>query len=71
MGAVKSMVMDLEEKCFDQLTDEIGECEDISDAQFKAMKIFKENNLLDYIGADYLEESVSEIWAEKWSKYNV
>lgn len=66
MGAVKNMVMDLEEKCFDQLSDEISECEDISEAQSKAMKIFKENDLLDYIGADYLEESVSEMWQEKW-----
>ena len=66
MGAVKDMVMDLEEKCFDQLSDEISECEDISEAQSKAMKIFKENDLLDYIGADYLEESVSEMWQEKW-----
>ena len=66
MGAVKDMVMDLEEKCFDQLSNEISECEDISEAQSKAMKIFKENDLLDYIGADYLEESVSEMWQEKW-----
>lgn len=66
MGAVKDMVMDLEEKCFDQLSDSISECEDISEAQSKAMEIFKENNLLDYIGADYLEESVSEMWQEKW-----
>jgi len=66
MGAVKDMVMDLEEKCFDQLSDEISECEDISEAQSKAMEIFKENDLLDYIGADYLEESVSEMWQEKW-----
>ena len=69
MGAVKSMVMDLEEKCFDQLADEIGECEDMIEAQSKAMKIFKENNLLDYTGADYLEESVSEMWNELWSQY--
>jgi len=68
MGAVKGMVMDLEERCFSELEDEIAQCEDISDAQFKAMEIFKENNLLDYIGADHLEESVSEMWASKMER---
>ena len=69
MGAMKSMIMDLEEKCFDQVAEAISECEHFSEAQAKALKIFKENNLIDYVCADYLEESVSEMWNEKWSSY--
>ena len=41
MGAVKNMVMDLEEKCWDEVADVISECEDISEAMAKAIDIFK------------------------------
>lgn len=66
MGAVKNMIVDLEEKCFSELESEIAECEDIDQAQEKAMDIFIENDLLDYVGVDNLQESVSEMWQEKW-----
>ena len=64
MGAIKSMIMDLEEKCFDQVAEAIIECESFDEAQAIAVKVFRENNLVDVIGADYLEESVCEMWNE-------
>ena len=66
MGAVKSMVMDLEEKCWDEVADIIGECEDISEAMAKAIDIFEKEDLIGYLDTDTIEESVSEMWQEKW-----
>ena len=69
MGAVKDMVMDLEEKCWDEVADVISECEDISEAMSKAVDIFKKEDLIGYLEADDIEEGVSEMWNELWSQY--
>ena len=69
MGAVKSMVMDLEEKCWDEVADVISECEDISEAMSKAVDIFKKEDLIGYLEADDIEEGVSEMWNELWWNY--
>jgi len=69
MGAVKNMIVDLEEKCFDLVAERISHCVDIQEAQEKAYDIFLENGLID-IDNDYLEESVSEMWAEQFSGSN-
>jgi hypothetical protein len=69
MGAVKDMVMDLEEKCWDQVADAISECEDISEAMSKAIDIFKKEDLIGYLDTDTIEEGVSEMWNETWSQY--
>jgi hypothetical protein len=66
MGAVKNMIIDLEEKCFDQVAEQISHCVDIAEAQEKAHDIFLENGLLECIDNDYLEESVSEMWADQF-----
>lgn len=70
MGAVKNMIVDLEEKCFDQVAEAIIDCDSFDKAQAIALKVFNENNLVDVLGADYLEESVSEMWAEQFSGSN-
>ena len=69
MGAVKNMVMDSEEKCWDEVADVISECEDISEAMSKAVDIFKKEDLIGYLEADDIEEGVSEMWNELWSQY--
>ena len=66
MGAVKNMMLDLEEKCWDEVADVISECEDISEAMSKAVDIFKKEDLIGYLEADDIEEGVSEMWQEKW-----
>ena len=70
MGAVKNMIIDLEEKCFDLVAERISHCVDIQEAQEKAYDIFLENGLIECIDNDYLEESVSEMWAEQFSGSN-
>lgn len=69
MGAVKAMLMDEEEKVWDKVADVISESEDISEAQSKAIELFKEHNLLGYVDEDMIEEGVSEMWNEFWSQY--
>ena len=69
MGAVKNMVMDLEEKCWDEVADVLSECEDISEAMAKAIDIFKKEDLIGYLDTDAIEEGVSEMWNEFWSSY--
>ena len=69
MGAVKAWLMDEEEKIWDRVADAVKESEDISEAQSKAIDLFKENNLLGYIEEDMIEEGVSEMWNEFWSQY--
>ena len=46
MGAVKAWLMDEEEKIWDKVADAVKESEHISEAQSKAIELFKENNLL-------------------------
>lgn len=69
MGAVKAMLMDEEEKVWDKIADVVSESEDISEAQSKAIELFKKHDLLGYVDEDMIEEGVSEMWNEFWSKY--
>ena len=69
MGAVKAMLMDEEEKVWDKVADVISESEDISEAQSKAIELFKKHDLLGYVDEDMIEEGVSEMWNEFWSQY--
>ena len=69
MGAVKAMVMDLEEKCWDDVANIIIDCDDISEAMAKAIKIFQAEDLIGYIDTDAIEEGVGEMWNEYWSQY--
>jgi hypothetical protein len=69
MGAVKNMMLDLEEKCWDEVADVISECEDISEAMSKAVDIFKKEDLIGYLNTDTIEEGVSEMWNELWWNY--
>ena len=69
MGAVKAMLMDEEEKVWDMIADVIEESEDISEAQSKAIELFDSHHLLGYVDEDMIEEGVSEMWNEFWSKY--
>ena len=45
MGAVKAMLMDEEEKVWDKIADVVSESEDISEAQSKAIELFKKHDL--------------------------
>ena len=69
MGAVKNMMIDLEEKCWDEAASIIGECEYISEAMSEAVNIFKRENLIGYLDTDTIEEGVSEMWNDYWSDY--
>ncbi len=69
MGAVKAMLMDEEEKVWDKIADVVSESEDISEAQSKAIELFKKHDLLGYVDEDMIEEGVSEMWNEFWSQY--
>ena len=69
MGAVKAMLMDEEEKVWDKIADVVSESEDISEAQSKAIELFKKHDLLGYVDEDMIEEGVSEMWNEFWSNY--
>lgn len=62
--------MDIEEKLWDDVGEEIKECATESEAQIYALKLANERGVLDYVGADELEEAVSEMWHEFWSKFN-
>ena len=70
MGAVKNMMMDLEEKCWDEVSSiQFDECEDISEVMSEAVNIFKRENLIGYLDTDTIEEGVSEMWNDYWSDY--
>ena len=69
MGAVKSMVMDIEEACWDRVADSIGECEHVGEAKKKAMDIFLAEDMLCVVDIETIEDGVDEMWNEFWSKY--
>tara|TARA_B100000902_G_scaffold130361_1_gene129320 strand:- start:68 stop:280 length:213 start_codon:yes stop_codon:yes gene_type:complete len=70
MSKTKNWIMDIEEKLWDDVGEEIKECATESEAQIYALKLANERGVLDYVGADELEEAVSEMWHEFWSKFN-
>ena len=57
--------MDLEEKLWDDVSEEIKECATESEAQIYALKLADERGLLgNYIEVEQLEEAVNEMWQE-------
>ena len=63
--------MDLEEKLWDDVSEEIKECATESEAQIYAFKLADERGLLgNYIEVEQLEEAVNEMWQEFWAKFN-
>ena len=61
--------MDLEEKLWDDVSEEIKECATESEAQIYALKLANERGMLEYIDADAIEEGVGEMWNEFWDKF--
>jgi hypothetical protein len=70
MSKTKNWIMDIEEKLWDDVGEEIKECATESEAQIYALKLANERGVLDYVGADVIEEAVGEMWQEFWSKFN-
>ena len=70
MSKTKYWIMDIEEKLWDDVGEEIKECATESEAQIYALKLANERGVLDYVGADVIEEAVGEMWQEFWSKFN-
>ena len=69
MSATKEWLITLEEKCWDQVADIIGECEHVNEAMARAAAIFSQARLLGYLSVEDIDEGVSEMWSEKWSAY--
>jgi len=69
MGAMKSMIMDIEEKCWDKVADIVKESEHVTEAMNKSVAVFAQERLLGYISVEDIEEGVSEMWNEQWSAY--
>ena len=65
---MSSWIMDLEEQFEDKVVDIIKEREDISEAYAGAIELNKTQHLVNW-SDDEIEEAVSEIWNEYWSKY--
>lgn len=61
--------MDLEEKLWDDVSEQIKECATESEAQIYALKLANERGMLEYIDADAIEEGVGEMWNEFWDKF--
>jgi len=69
MSATKEWLMDIEEKCWDDVAEAIGECEHISEAMARAGAIFSQAGLIGYLSVEEIDEAVAEMWNEKWSTY--
>ena len=69
MGRVKEMAMEIEERVYDTVADFIPECENVSEAQARALLLAEEQELLFYLDKEHVEEAVSEMWNDYWSKY--
>tara|TARA_R110002074_G_scaffold244328_3_gene416090 strand:+ start:491 stop:706 length:216 start_codon:yes stop_codon:yes gene_type:complete len=71
MSKTGQWIMDLEEKLWDDVSEEIKECATESEAQIYALKLADERGLLgNYIEVEQLEEAVNEMWQEFWAKFN-
>ena len=65
MSKTKNWIMDLEEKAYDTVANNVGDCEHEAEAMEMAVKVFSENSLLgNYVEVDDLEGAVSEMWQE-------
>jgi hypothetical protein len=69
MSATKEWLITLEEKCWDQVADIVGECEHVNEAMVRAAAIFSQAGLLGYLTVQDIDEGVGEMWNEKWSAY--
>lgn len=69
MSATKEWLMNIEEKCWDDVADVIGECEHINEAMARAGAIFSQAGLIGYLSVEEIDEAVAEMWNEKWSAY--
>ena len=69
MSAMKSMIMDAEEQCWDQVSDIIKESEHVSEAMNRASAVFAQAGLIGYLSVSDIDEGVSEMWNEQWSAY--
>ena len=65
---MSSWIMDLEEQFEDKVVDIIKESEHISEAYAGAIELNKKHHLVNW-SDDEIEEAVSEMWNEYWSKY--
>ena len=71
MSKTGQWIMDLEEKLWDDVSEEIKECATESEAQIYALKLADERGLLgNYIEVEQLEEAGNEMWQEFWAKFN-
>lgn len=66
---MSNYILTIEEKCFDQVGDMIGDCEHVSEAMARAIEIFRKENMLGYMSKEDIEDSVAEMWNEFWSKH--
>ncbi len=66
---VKLDIMEQEEMAWSAFADTLPTCETLGDAQEKAHKLMKERNLEEYIEENIIDETVTEYWNERWSKY--
>jgi hypothetical protein len=69
MSKTGQWIMDLEEKLWDDVSEQIRECATESEAQIYALKLANERGMLEYIDADAIEEGVGEMWNEFWDKF--
>tara|TARA_A200000159_G_scaffold158979_1_gene177001 strand:- start:74 stop:292 length:219 start_codon:yes stop_codon:yes gene_type:complete len=68
MGKVKAMIMDIEEKVWDNITEEmVSECEHVTELYSKVMKEINNDFI---IGAfdDVVENVCNEAWNEYWGE---
>ena len=69
MSATKEWLMDIEEKCWDEVANIIKESENVSDAMNRSCVVFAQNHLIGYLTVEDIEEGVGEMWNEMWSQY--
>ena len=74
MGKVKAMIMDQEEKLDEYVWYIVSECETFEEFRKKVWDYILNNNLK-FVGiyADdtFSRGSLSDVWNEHWSKYNM
>jgi hypothetical protein len=69
MSKTGAWVMDLEEQFWDKCVDFVKNNDTVADATADAVKYNKDDNMYLSIDETDIEEGISEMWAEYWSKY--
>ena len=67
MGMMNHYVMGLEERVWDKVADVIAESDDIAEALEKGIAIVKNSGLDNYLGVQYITDTIHEMWNEFWS----